>query len=270
MKELTITYLQEDQTYRLTSSNGSGSWNGVSRDYSMSMSYSPSGRIDSKYMASKRLSNEQGAYNVDYRNEYSYGFNNNPYALKHIEDPNTGETEDFDCDSKGNMRHHISSTNERSLCWTEDNRLQAFIDNKNTAYYNYDASGERNLKMTGGVVQVMQNGTPYSYHSLETPTLYASGLITINEKGYTKHYFEEGKRICSKIGGGFRYPVCSLSDTVEGPLTPYNTQRGLSENGVITTFNDCMGKDVIEQLSNKIYKIMFDHERYSNDPEYTF
>ena len=47
-------------------------------------------------------------------------------------------------------------------------------------------------------------GDEYTKPILEHPTLYASELITINEKGYTKHYFEEGKRICSKIGVGFR------------------------------------------------------------------
>ena len=28
-------------------------------------------------------------------------------------------------------------------------------------------------------------------------------LITLNGKGYTKHYFEGDRRVCSKLGGGF-------------------------------------------------------------------
>ena len=91
------------------------------------------------------------------------------------------------------------------FCWTEDNRLQAVKDDKMGAFYNYDASGERNLKLTGGTMDVTQNGHTMNVPVLDEQTLYASALLTINDKGYTKHYFEEGKRICSKIGsGGFR------------------------------------------------------------------
>ncbi|MDR0971055.1 MAG: hypothetical protein LBM25_01560, partial [Bacteroidales bacterium] len=67
-----------------------------------------------------------------------------------------------------------------------------------SAYYNYDASGNRNMKLVGKVHNYVQNGINYLYPELIYQTLYASDLITINSKGYTKHYFEEGKRICSK------------------------------------------------------------------------
>ena len=30
-----------------------------------------------------------------------------------------------------------------------------------------------------------------------------NSLITLNGKGYTKHYFEGDRRVCSKLGGGF-------------------------------------------------------------------
>lgn len=72
----------------------------------------------------------------------------------------------------------------------------------NGAYYGYDAQGERGLKLTGPSTQINQNGYHYNISILNQQTLYANPLITINDKGYTKHYFEEGRRICSKIGGG--------------------------------------------------------------------
>ena len=95
---------------------------------------------------------------------------------------------------------------ERALCWTEDNRLQGYRETGEgqSVYYNYTAGEERNLKFTGQTIDIPQNGDEYNKPILEHPTLYASELITINEKGYTKHYFEGGKRICSKIGVGFR------------------------------------------------------------------
>jgi len=67
--------------------------------------------------------------------------------------------------------------------------MESFKDNENTAYYNYDASGERNFKLTGDIIELTQNGVPYNYAFLESPTLYASGLITINERGYRRAGF---------------------------------------------------------------------------------
>ena len=257
-----------DQIYRLTSSVGSGNWNGTSRIYNMSMNYSPSGRIDKKDMTSQRLNN-QGAYNVNYINVYTYGYNGNPYALNHIQELNSGLVENLQWDSKGNMIHHLTSTNERYLCWTEDNRMQAFMDNKNAAYYNYDASGERNLKLTGGVVQTTQNGVPFYSPFLEDPTLYASGLITINKKGYTKHYFEESKRICSKIGGGFSNATYNINTPIT-PITPYTEHGDILKNGLYTTFSNCIGKSVkTDDAAYKIYNAMA-HVKGLNNAELTF
>ncbi len=269
MKELTITYLQEDPTYRLSTANGSGTWNGTNLSYGTSMVYSPSGRIEQKDMESQRLSNQQSQYGVNYHNGYSYGYNNNPYALKRIQDPNTGEIDDFEWDIKGNMTRHYGKR-KQYLCWTEDNRLEAFMDDKeNAAYYSYDASGERNLKLTGGVVQTTQNGVPFYSPFLEDPTLYASGLITINKKGYTKHYFEESKRICSKIGGGFSNATCDITKSIK-PITPYTEHGDILKNGLYSTFYNCIGKSVkIDDAAYKIYNAMA-HERTRNDAELTF
>ncbi|MBP1646542.1 MAG: type secretion protein Rhs, partial [Bacteroidetes bacterium] len=181
--------------------------------------------------------------------------------------------ESFSWDVKGNMVAHRSSSNEwreRYLCWTEDNRLQAVKDNQMGAYYNYDASGERNLKLTGAVVQMSQNGVPYDYVILESPTLYASGLITINEKGYTKHYFEENKRVCSNIGGGFRDAGYDITDPIE-LITPFVDQWSNAKDGIFKTFDECIKSPVdLENTNDKILKVMKDHEKDRNDAEYQF
>lgn len=53
-------------------------------------------------------------------------------------------------------------------------------------------------------LQMQQNASLFSNPPLAYPMLYASPLITLTKHGYTKHYFEEERRICSKIGGGLQ------------------------------------------------------------------
>jgi hypothetical protein len=60
-------------------------------------------------------------------------------------------------------------------------------------------------------------------------TLYASPLITINDKGYTKHYFEEGKRICSKIGSGELRDINNLVGHME---MNYEDQLNMQYDGI--------------------------------------
>ncbi len=68
-------------------------------------------------------------------------------------------------------------------------------------------------------------------------TLYASPLITINDKGYTKHYFEEGKRICSKIGSG---GLIEVGNIIEGISQGIEEIRDIQREGVERTFDMCM------------------------------
>ncbi len=115
--------------------------------------------------------------------------------------------------------------------------MESFKDNENTAYYNYDASGERNLKLTGGTVDVTQNGYTMNVPVFDQQTLYASALVTINDKGYTKHYFEEGKRICSKIGSGGLQDINTLVDQME---LNFEEQFEKQKDGVTKTYEECM------------------------------
>ncbi|MFA6807277.1 MAG: hypothetical protein WCR29_07655, partial [Bacteroidales bacterium] len=140
------------------------------------------------------------------------------------------------------------------------------------AYYNYDASGERNFKLTGDIIELTQNGVPYNYAFLESPTLYASGLITLNERGYTKHYFEESTRVCSSIGGGFMnsgYEVLSAIPPIGGDS--YRLLLDNAEQGIEKVFSECIKTPINTYYSqDKITNLVKDHEINSNDAEQPF
>ena len=70
--------------------------------------------------------------------------------------------------------------------------------------YIYDAGGERVWKLTGQVQKMLVNGQDYiDYVDINQKTLYTSPYLVANDVEYTKHYYIEGQRICSKLGGGF-------------------------------------------------------------------
>src|SRR5690554_2434455 len=134
---------------------------------------------------------------------------------------------------------------------TEDNRLQAVQDNNLGAYYGYDSQGERGLKLTGPTIQVNVNGYTYQVSALKEQTLYASPLITINDKGYTKHYFEEGKRICSKIGSGELRDINKLVNHME---MNYEDQLTTQYEGIKDGNRGCIGGGWFDLENNNLYK----------------
>ena len=136
------------------------------------------------------------------------------------------------------------------------------------AYYNYSADGERNIKFTSPRLNIQQNASLFNNPPLVYPTLYASSLITLTPKGYTNvtevesrasslalprcsnvtertHYFEEGRRICSKIGGGMRGNVTveEIDSRVGEMASSYEKQYHTQNDGIRQTFHDCIGAD---------------------------
>ena len=136
------------------------------------------------------------------------------------------------------------------------------------AYYNYSADGERNIKFTSPRLNIQQNASLFNNPPLVYPTLYASPLITMTPKGYTnvtevesrasllalprcsnvterKHYFEEGRRICSKLGGGMRGNVTveEIDSRVPELTYNYDDQFRHQYDGIRQTFHDCIGAD---------------------------
>ena len=239
-----IQYYVYDNINRLARSYGEWSDSTNTLAYENVLSYTPNGRLNVKYMNSTRLNNINGLHTVKYENKYIYDNNTNPFAVKEIEDAMSGVLDSCDWDAKGNMISHFDgrTNRERILCWTEDNRLQAFVETEGaSAYYNYDANGERNLKFTGRTTSIYQNGNDYQRPVLIEPTLYANALITITPKGYTKHIFEEGKRVCSKIGGGFAHmKISDLDSQVSKVKLDYGEQLNLQKIGIDKSFHMCM------------------------------
>ncbi len=102
-------------------------------------------------------------------------------------------------------------------CWDEENRLMAVKDQNYLSHYIYDAGGERVWKITGEVQQMQINKEEYiDYADLNNITLYTNPYLVANDKEYSKHYYIEGQRICSKLGGGFKN---NLTD-IDFQLTP--------------------------------------------------
>jgi RHS repeat-associated protein len=95
----------------------------------------------------------------------------------------------------------------RYQCWDNEDRLVAVHDEGDMpqiSAYLYDGGGERVWKLTGGVIQNYMNGQQIYNSGHLDKTLYASPYMVMTEKEYTKHYYIEGERICSKIGSGFQ------------------------------------------------------------------
>jgi RHS repeat-associated protein len=74
------------------------------------------------------------------------------------------------------------------------------------------------MKFTGDISQVQINQqTVLDYALMNDYTYYPSPLISLNSRDYTKHYFIEGQRVMSKIGGGWYHGLISLQEEFDGP-----------------------------------------------------
>ena len=111
------------------------------------------------------------------------------------------------------------------------------------AWYNYTADGTRNFKLRSPRLNIQQNASLFDSPPLVYPTLYASPLITLTQSGYTKHYFEEGRRICSKLGGGFadRVPSGEIDARVNEIEHSYAKLSQYQHDGVMESFTNCFG-----------------------------
>jgi len=116
---------------------------------------------------------------------------------------------------------------------------------------------QRDLKVTGATVSVSQNGNSVNAPVLDRQTLYASPLITITDKGYTKHYFEEGNRICSSIGGG----GLNLLPATRFISNFWNRYQKSTFDNVIRTYRDNFGVEPYTDKVSDLYKVV---EKYSH------
>ena len=200
-----------DNLHRLVESLGAGTWDNVPLTYSGGYTYSPAGRLLEKEQHGLCLNNMYGIYPVDYDYQYSYlaGPGINPYAADQAYEALQGDKVYFKWTESGAMKQADAHEMMRRQCWDEEVRMQSsFYEDEHgarVAWYGYDDGGERAVKLSGECVALTQNGHTTTMASLTNPVVYASPLVTLTKRGYTKHYFEGERRICSAIGGGFTH-----------------------------------------------------------------
>lgn len=121
---------------------------------------------------------------------------------------------------------------------------------------------ENYFSMNGGYIQYT---TPLSDKDIVLcvhPMLYASPLITLTQHGYTKHYFEEGRRICSKIGGGFInvHPNEINNHVQELNHNTYEWQYQSQLNGIRYTFGHCIHSEPNVIPTESLRRMLFEQE----------
>jgi len=208
-----------DEIYRLTHAEGSfDPYNQQTIGFKLDLSYSSSGNILEKDMNGTTLING-GTTTFGYQNTYDY--TGRPHTVTEAGDYT------YDWDLNGNMirriNHNSHNHDDRYFCWDEENRLSAVRDVSDlsqSSIYIYDAGGERAWKLNGEEMLTQVNGQTVSSNIYFEKTLYTSPYLVMTERDYTKHYYIEGERVCSKIGGGFGpasvQPADSVLDFIHG------------------------------------------------------
>ncbi len=212
-----------DKLYRLY--HAAGQW-GNNNNFSLTMKYSASGNITNKTQYAQTTINGS-AVTINYNRDYNYG-GSQPHAITNINGGKLG----FVWDANGNMTKYSNDAEKthRTQCWDEENRLIAVKDEKYLSNYLYDAAGERVWKLGGKVQQMLINNeqTVDFVDMNENKTLYANPYMVVNDREYTKHYYIEGQRIASKIGGGLAPSVVPYTSRIQPLVANYDSiQSGL-------------------------------------------
>jgi RHS repeat-associated protein len=192
--EYTFEY---DDMYRLTAAEGSFKGASDQHSYTLAMSYNTVGSILQKNQVHRRKDVQQKK--TTYNLTYQYG-DTQPHAPSHI-GHNT-----YTYDANGNQTGWTddASGQRRTVLWDEENRVRAIYDNGSLHHYVYDAAGERVLKAKSTGQRIFVNGEWKAGNGqMGNYTVYVNPYIVLKSGGYTKHYYVEGQRIVSKLGGGW-------------------------------------------------------------------
>ncbi|MDH5381718.1 MAG: RHS repeat-associated core domain-containing protein, partial [Cyclobacteriaceae bacterium] len=194
-----------DDLYRLTTATGSYTDPNEQHAYTLSMEYNTVGGITQKTQSHQRKGATTGdeGWSVQKKTTYDMGYTYGgdlAHAPVHIGD------KAYNYDGNGNMTGwtHDVSGQRRKLAWDEENRLRAVLDNGSVYHYIYDAGGQRVLKGQGKGQTVFVNGEEKGGSGqVGNFTVYVSPFVVLRSGNYTKHYYIEGQRIVSKLGGGW-------------------------------------------------------------------
>jgi YD repeat-containing protein len=175
---------------------------------------------------------------TSYGQEYTYG-TDHPNAPVRIGNKYYG----YDANGNMNQVRDTISGLIRHLAWDEDNRLMGVLDDTTSQINFYDASGTRVLKGSGSSLQVYVNGVPVtSSGQIGTFDVYVNPFVVLRGgTSYTKHYFVEGTRIASKLGGGFQQDPVLAGKAAGFTDAFYNNKKLSLENAIKKILNLLLG-----------------------------
>ncbi|MBT1697424.1 hypothetical protein KK083_11090 [Fulvivirgaceae bacterium PWU4] len=186
-----------DELYRLTKATGSFKGSNDVHTYTLSMAYNSVGGITHKTQNHQRKGVVQKKTTYDLSYTYS---SEQPHAPVHIGD----QTYTYDADGNQTGWTHDKTGQRRNIMWDEENRIRSLYDNGSQHHYVYDASGERVLKGKSTGQRVFVNGEwKAGSGQMGNYTVYVNPYLVLRSGSYTKHYYIEGQRIVSKLGGGW-------------------------------------------------------------------
>ncbi|HEY0653359.1 MAG TPA: SpvB/TcaC N-terminal domain-containing protein [Chryseosolibacter sp.] len=199
---------QYDDLYRLTSAEGSFKSKNDEHTYSLAMAYNSVGGITQKTQTHLRKGQLQRKTSFNYN--YTYG-EDQPHAAIHIggkHPQESGQSDDksYRYDANGNQLGWDDDLTgqRRTIMWDEENRIRSVYDNGAQHHYAYDAAGERVWKAKSVGQRVFVNGEwKAGSGQMGNYTVYVNPYLVLTSGGYTKHYYIEGQRIVSKLGGGW-------------------------------------------------------------------
>lgn len=222
-----------DDMYQLTEATGLFKGSNGQHRYSLTMQYNTVGGITKKVQKHERSGGSSGnawteQKKTTYANNYAYG-ETQPHTPVHIGQ----QTYSYDANGNQTGWEDDKSGQRRKIFWDEENRVRAIMDNGATYHYVYDASGERVLKgQSQGQTAFVNAEKRAGSGQMGNYTVYVNPYIVLKSGGYTKHYYIEGQRILSKLGGGWdnngKGPLKAGGDSLN-----YANKKQAMEQGIV-------------------------------------
>ncbi|HJW28396.1 MAG TPA: hypothetical protein VJ508_04000, partial [Saprospiraceae bacterium] len=216
-----------DDLYRLTSASGNYKGANDEESYTLAMSYNSVGGITQKNQ--QHLKKIQIQKKTTYNNSYIYG-DTQPHAPIHI------GKQTYTYDANGNQlgwKDDVTGQ-RRNIIWDEENRIRGIEDNGAFFHYVYDAAGERVLKGQSSGQRIFVNGQwKAGSGQIGNYTVYVNPYIVLKSGGYTKHFYIEGQRIVSKLGGGWDNNGQGPLKTAGNGKVDYNVKTQQLSDGIV-------------------------------------
>ena len=183
-----------DPLYRMTES-ASRFEGDVSATYDVNLTY------DNLYNIMSRIENMNGL-SEDSEKDSETLFEYKPGQPNQLEFQNNKA---YQYDPNGNRINSTSTKafDHQQLIWDEENRLMGMSNNGLMTVYSYDANSDRVIKSSGTSRGIFLNGAPAGIiNHFDNYKVYVNPFFTIEQDGFTKHYYIGSERFLSKIGAG--------------------------------------------------------------------